>query len=232
MKLKLDHDFYALSFQMRSDIFSCSGAEDRHGYLWDRHYRILLNKFKHEDVVNCVAFHPQDPETAVSVSDDNCVKIWRSRNRCRELGIDINGGSGTGSVGVLRNEVQTVLNDGEDGGDGDGVNMGGEQGDGQIDGEQEGNIGEQDGNIGEQNVQIGEHDGNIGEHLLGLIVDQVENVGEHDENIGEHVGVINELGADIGEQVALMDNQNAPIEDENAPIQEPSVPLNNIGAPD
>ena len=62
-------------------FLSTSGAEDKHGYLWDRHYGICLAKFPHTDVVNSVAFNPKDPEVLITASDDFSVKIWRSRNR-------------------------------------------------------------------------------------------------------------------------------------------------------
>ncbi|KAL3870289.1 hypothetical protein ACJMK2_038365 [Sinanodonta woodiana] len=62
-----------------------SGAEDKHGYLWDRHYGICLNKFPHSDVVNAVAFNPSDPEMLVTVSDDFSIKIWRSLNKEKKL---------------------------------------------------------------------------------------------------------------------------------------------------
>ena len=58
-----------------------SGAEDKHGYLWDRHYGVCLGKFQHSDVVNSVAFNPADSEMLITVSDDHAMKIWRSRNR-------------------------------------------------------------------------------------------------------------------------------------------------------
>jgi len=66
-------------------VYIFSGAEDRQGYLWDRHYHVCLSKFQHSNVVNCVAFKPRDPETLVSVSDDNTIKVWRSRRRHRQL---------------------------------------------------------------------------------------------------------------------------------------------------
>ncbi|XP_046999141.1 F-box/WD repeat-containing protein 5 [Schistocerca americana] len=71
-----------------SDEYVASGAEDRHGYLWDRHYGICLAKFPHSDVVSCVAFNPADPEMLVTASDDYTVKVWRSRNKVKSLSLD------------------------------------------------------------------------------------------------------------------------------------------------
>lgn len=71
-------------------IFVYSGAEDKHGYLWDRHYGICLAKFPHTDVVNSVAFNPRDPEMLVTTSDDYTIKIWRSRAMVKTLGLDEN----------------------------------------------------------------------------------------------------------------------------------------------
>lgn len=65
--------------------FFFSGAEDKHGYIWDRHYGICLNKFPHNDVVNSVAFNPSDPETLVTVSDDQSIILWRSRHRDKQI---------------------------------------------------------------------------------------------------------------------------------------------------
>ncbi|KAF4525229.1 hypothetical protein B566_EDAN014004 [Ephemera danica] len=67
--------------------YVASGAEDRHGYLWDRHYGTCLAKFPHDDVVNSVAFNPCDPEMLVTVSDDFAIKVWRSRRKVKELSI-------------------------------------------------------------------------------------------------------------------------------------------------
>ena len=67
-----------------------SGAEDKHGYLWDRHYEVCLTKYPHRDVVNCVAFNPTDSEMLVTVSDDCTVKVWHSKNRTKEFGLDSN----------------------------------------------------------------------------------------------------------------------------------------------
>lgn len=68
--------------------FFFSGAEDKHGYLWDRHYGICLAKYPHTDVVNSVAFNPRDPEMLVTTSDDNTIKIWRSRAKVKQLELD------------------------------------------------------------------------------------------------------------------------------------------------
>ncbi|XP_060603612.1 uncharacterized protein LOC132756525 isoform X2 [Ruditapes philippinarum] len=65
--------------------YVASGAEDKHGYLWDRHYGLCLHKYPHTDVVNSVAFNPADPEVLVTVSDDFSIKIWRSLSREKEV---------------------------------------------------------------------------------------------------------------------------------------------------
>uniref|UniRef100_A0A0A9ZH48 F-box/WD repeat-containing protein 5 n=1 Tax=Lygus hesperus TaxID=30085 RepID=A0A0A9ZH48_LYGHE len=63
-----------------SDDYVASGAEDKHGYIWDRHYSVCLGKLPHNDVVNSVAFNPTNPEMLVSTSDDYTIKVWRSRS--------------------------------------------------------------------------------------------------------------------------------------------------------
>ncbi|XP_068963631.1 F-box/WD repeat-containing protein 5 isoform X2 [Petaurus breviceps papuanus] len=63
--------------------FVASGAEDRHGYVWDRHYNICLARLRHEDVVNSVAFSPLEQELLLSASDDNTIKVWRSPRTVR-----------------------------------------------------------------------------------------------------------------------------------------------------
>ncbi|XP_012262746.1 F-box/WD repeat-containing protein 5 [Athalia rosae] len=68
--------------------YVASGAEDKHGYLWDRHYGVCLAKLPHADVVNSVAFNPSDPEMLVTTSDDYTVKVWRSRAMVKELGLN------------------------------------------------------------------------------------------------------------------------------------------------
>ncbi|XP_054711080.1 F-box/WD repeat-containing protein 5-like [Uloborus diversus] len=72
-----------------SDQYVASGAEDKHGYLWDRHYGNCLAKLPHFDVVNSVAFNPKDPEMLVTASDDFTLKVWRSKNRVKELNISM-----------------------------------------------------------------------------------------------------------------------------------------------
>lgn len=66
--------------------FAKSGAEDMHAYVWDRYYGICLAKYRHGDVVNSVAFNARDAQTLVTVSDDYTIKVWRSAQRCAELG--------------------------------------------------------------------------------------------------------------------------------------------------
>ncbi|KAM8933994.1 F-box/WD repeat-containing protein 5 [Pelodytes ibericus] len=63
--------------------FVASGAEDRCGYIWDRHYSVCLATLPHEDVVNSVAFCPTDQELLLSASDDFTIKVWRSRRYLR-----------------------------------------------------------------------------------------------------------------------------------------------------
>ncbi|XP_012300661.1 F-box/WD repeat-containing protein 5 [Aotus nancymaae] len=65
--------------------FVASGAEDRHGYIWDRHYSICLAKLRHDDVVNSVAFSPQEQELLLTASDDATIKAWRSPRTVRIL---------------------------------------------------------------------------------------------------------------------------------------------------
>ncbi|XP_060071170.1 F-box/WD repeat-containing protein 5-like [Ylistrum balloti] len=68
--------------------YVASGAEDRHGYIWDRHYGVCLARFPHTDVVNSVAFNPRDTETLITVSDDCSIKVWRSRSREHQVKVD------------------------------------------------------------------------------------------------------------------------------------------------
>ncbi|XP_007427124.1 F-box/WD repeat-containing protein 5 isoform X2 [Python bivittatus] len=65
--------------------FVASGAEDRHGYIWDRHYDICLAKLQHDDVVNSVAFSPVEQELLVTASADSTIKVWRSPRTVRVL---------------------------------------------------------------------------------------------------------------------------------------------------
>ncbi|NXG52686.1 FBXW5 protein, partial [Psilopogon haemacephalus] len=63
--------------------FVASGAEDRHGYIWDRHYNICLAKLQHDNVVNSVAFSPVEQELLLTASDDSTIKVWRSPRTLR-----------------------------------------------------------------------------------------------------------------------------------------------------
>ncbi|XP_042334859.1 F-box/WD repeat-containing protein 5 [Sceloporus undulatus] len=66
-----------------SKDFVASGAEDRHGYIWDRHYDICLAKLRHNDVVNSVAFSPVEQELLLTASADGTVRVWRSPRTVR-----------------------------------------------------------------------------------------------------------------------------------------------------
>ncbi|XP_066569413.1 F-box/WD repeat-containing protein 5 [Amia ocellicauda] len=63
--------------------YVASGAEDKHGYIWDRHYNICVARLQHDDVVNSVAFSPADQELLLTASDDGTVKVWRSPRMVR-----------------------------------------------------------------------------------------------------------------------------------------------------
>ncbi|XP_022197374.2 F-box/WD repeat-containing protein 5 isoform X3 [Nilaparvata lugens] len=67
------------------DEYVASGAEDKNGYLWDRHYGMCLAKYPHQDVVNSVAFNPRDSGMLVTTSDDSTIKVWRSHASLRRL---------------------------------------------------------------------------------------------------------------------------------------------------
>ncbi|KAG8230940.1 hypothetical protein J437_LFUL002973 [Ladona fulva] len=67
--------------------FVASGAEDKHGYLWDRYYGVCLARLPHGDVVNAVAFDPRDPEVLLTASDDHTLKVWRSKAHAKKLGL-------------------------------------------------------------------------------------------------------------------------------------------------
>lgn len=64
-----------------------SGSEDARAYLWDKHYKNNIAVYEHSwGVVNAVGFNPANQEYMVTVSDDNTIKIWRSRSEIRKLG--------------------------------------------------------------------------------------------------------------------------------------------------
>lgn len=60
-----------------------SSSEDSCAYVGDRYYGNCLAKLPHAKVVNCVVFNPIDSEILISGGND--IKIWRSRNRMKEL---------------------------------------------------------------------------------------------------------------------------------------------------
>lgn len=70
-----------------SNDYVGSGSEDARAYLWDKHYKNNIAVYEHSwGVVNAVGFNPANQEYMVTVSDDNTIKIWRSRSEVRKLG--------------------------------------------------------------------------------------------------------------------------------------------------
>ncbi|XP_050400614.1 F-box/WD repeat-containing protein 5 [Patella vulgata] len=73
-------------FLNTSDDYVGSGSENCRGYLWDRSYGCLLSTYQHgPGVVNAVAFNPVNQEYFVTVSDDQAIKIWRSKSEMAKL---------------------------------------------------------------------------------------------------------------------------------------------------
>jgi len=85
-----DDGNHCLIYPHVCENYLASGGDDNHAYVWDRHYGNCLAKNPHTNIVNCVAFNPTDSEMLVTTSDDYTIKIWRSMNMVRELGIDLN----------------------------------------------------------------------------------------------------------------------------------------------
>ncbi|XP_053137873.1 F-box/WD repeat-containing protein 5 isoform X2 [Hemicordylus capensis] len=77
-------EFFFIFLDVSRD-FVASGAEDRHGYIWDRHYDICVAKLRHDDVVNSVAFSPVEQELLLTASADSTIKVWRSPRTVRIL---------------------------------------------------------------------------------------------------------------------------------------------------
>lgn len=87
--------------------FYCfSGSEDMRGYIWDRHYGVCVGILSHSsldtgddtfdvmselmdnsqsNVVNGLAFCPIDQEICITVCDDKMIKIWKSKNKIKQI---------------------------------------------------------------------------------------------------------------------------------------------------
>lgn len=68
-----------------STQYVSSGSENGRGCLWARHYGNCLTRFPHDTTVTCAVFNPLDSEMVITASEDGALKIWRSRNRTKEL---------------------------------------------------------------------------------------------------------------------------------------------------
>eukprot|EP00095_Tigriopus_kingsejongensis_P008161 maker-scaffold735_size104922-snap-gene-0.32 protein:Tk08161 transcript:maker-scaffold735_size104922-snap-gene-0.32-mRNA-1 annotation:"f-box and wd domain" len=64
-----------------SPNFLACGSEDGKGAIWDRKLGFRLASLNHEACVNCVSFMKTNEEICVSSSDDNTIKVWKSRRR-------------------------------------------------------------------------------------------------------------------------------------------------------
>jgi len=56
-----------------------SGSEDCTGRIWDRYYGCCLSELPHGECVNAAVFCPTNQQLLVSVSDDQSVKVWKSK---------------------------------------------------------------------------------------------------------------------------------------------------------
>jgi len=63
-----------------SEDMVSSGSEDTIARIWDRHYGCCVAQLRHEKCVNAAAFSTSNQQLMVTVSDDNTVKVWQSRN--------------------------------------------------------------------------------------------------------------------------------------------------------
>ncbi|XP_070197236.1 F-box/WD repeat-containing protein 5-like [Littorina saxatilis] len=68
-----------------SQLYVASGSHDNQGYMWDRHYGVHVRCFPHSDAVNSCALNPRNSEMLVTASDDNTIRIWRSRRHMRQM---------------------------------------------------------------------------------------------------------------------------------------------------
>ncbi|KAL6706320.1 hypothetical protein ACN47E_005610 [Coniothyrium glycines] len=69
------------TFGGAGENFVVSGSEDSRIYIWRNNGLLIEALDAHPGCVNCVAWHPKDPDTFASAGDDTRVKIWRPVSR-------------------------------------------------------------------------------------------------------------------------------------------------------
>merc|ERR1719391_1354678 len=67
------------------------GCSEVEGILWDRHFATPVKRFSdgHEDYIRMVAVEPRTERTAVTVSADGQVQIWRSLEEHKRISKDV-----------------------------------------------------------------------------------------------------------------------------------------------